>query len=105
MWDDTNNLLIDLVPCKRNSDNLVGMYDLVTNQFLTSPNGTAFVSTPLSTDKWAYEYSLNNSSFTAEQWATINSGLAQHVTSVGYDANVTQVLKNINGVIQWVTEQ
>ena len=27
------------------------------------------------TDKWEYEYTLNNSSFTAEQWATINSGL------------------------------
>ena len=26
-------------------------------------------------DKWEYEYTLNNSSFTAEQWATINSGL------------------------------
>ena len=26
---------------------------------------------------WAYEYTLNNSSFTAQQWATINSGLTQ----------------------------
>lgn len=30
-----------------------------------------------STVTWAYEYTLNNSSFTAEQWATINSGLTQ----------------------------
>ncbi|MBQ0097917.1 MAG: hypothetical protein KBS62_03150 [Oscillospiraceae bacterium] len=29
----------------------------------------------LSTSQWVYEYSLNNSSFTANQWATINSGL------------------------------
>ena len=28
-------------------------------------------------DDWLYEYTLNNSSFTAEQWATINSGLTQ----------------------------
>ena len=28
-------------------------------------------------DEWLYEYELNNSSFTAEQWATINSGLTQ----------------------------
>ena len=27
--------------------------------------------------EWLYEYTLNNSSFTAEQWATINSGLTQ----------------------------
>ena len=28
-------------------------------------------------DEWLYEYELNNSSFTAEQWATINSGISQ----------------------------
>lgn len=27
--------------------------------------------------EWLFEYELNNSSFTAEQWATINSGLTQ----------------------------
>jgi len=27
--------------------------------------------------EWLFEYNLNNSSFTAEQWATINSGLTQ----------------------------
>ena len=29
-----------------------------------------------STAQWAFEYELNNSSFTAEQWATITSGLS-----------------------------
>ena len=28
-------------------------------------------------EEWLFEYELNNSSFTAEQWATINSGLTQ----------------------------
>lgn len=28
-------------------------------------------------DEWLFEYELNNSGFTAEQWATINSGLTQ----------------------------
>lgn len=28
-------------------------------------------------EQWLFEYELNNSSFTAEQWATINSGLTQ----------------------------
>lgn len=27
------------------------------------------------TQQWAFEYALNNSSFTANQWATINSGM------------------------------
>lgn len=30
------------------------------------------------TYKWEYEYTLNNSSFTAEQWATINSGITEN---------------------------
>lgn len=29
-------------------------------------------------DQWDYEYTLNNSSFTAEQWATINSGITEN---------------------------
>ena len=29
-------------------------------------------------DQWNYEYTLNNSSFTAEQWATINSGITKN---------------------------
>ena len=34
-----------------------------------------------STSEWLFEYDLNNSSFTAEQWATINSGLTQSSVS------------------------
>lgn len=101
--DQDGKKKLDLVPCTRTLNNVNGFYDLVSNQFLTPIDGTLNY-TPVSTDKWAFEYSLNNSSFTADQWAAINSGLVQKVTSTGYDANATQVLKNINGVIQWVTE-
>lgn len=31
-----------------------------------------------SESQWLFEYELNNSSFTSEQWATINSGLTQN---------------------------
>jgi predicted nuclease with RNAse H fold len=34
-----------------------------------------------SSSEWLFEYELNNSSFTAEQWATINSGLTQNSVS------------------------
>lgn len=34
-----------LIPCK-NSNNVVGMYDVVNNVFYTSPNGNAFVAGP-----------------------------------------------------------
>ena len=42
-----------------------------------------------STVTWAYEYTLNNSSFTAEQWATINSGLTS--TSISDAINALDV--------------
>ena len=39
------SLVRDLIPCK-NSNNVVGMYDVVNNTFYTSPNGAAFVAGP-----------------------------------------------------------
>ena len=35
-----------------------------------------------STSTWTYEYTLNNSSFTAEQWATINNGPYASTTDI-----------------------
>lgn len=34
--------VMDLVPAKRNSDDVVGMYDLVSGSFLTDANGGSF---------------------------------------------------------------
>lgn len=45
-----------------------------------------------STVTWAYEYTLNNSSFTAEQWATINSGLTS--TSISDAINALDVAQS-----------
>ena len=39
-------LVRDLIPCK-NSNNVVGMYDVVNDVFYTSPNGNAFVAGPV----------------------------------------------------------
>ena len=45
-----------------------------------------------SQDEWLFEYELNNSSFTAEQWATINSGLTSSSVSDAINAlDVAQV--------------
>ena len=38
-----NELVRDLVPCKRDSDDKYGMYDMVSKTFLTSPNNANFV--------------------------------------------------------------
>lgn len=37
---DGDIVLMELIPARRNSDSAVGMYDLVSNNFLTSPSGT-----------------------------------------------------------------
>lgn len=35
-----NAMLMELIPAKRNSDSVVGMYDLVSNKFITPTGGT-----------------------------------------------------------------
>lgn len=45
-----------------------------------------------SDSQWHYEYTLNNSSFTAEQWATINSGLTQTSVENLVDSEITEAL-------------
>lgn len=69
-----------------------------------------------STVTWGFEYTLNNSSFTAEQWTAINSGITSAlvaqigtnqtnistlqgtaVTGVGYDAVNKKITKTIGG--------
>lgn len=48
-----------------------------------------------STVTWAYEYTLNNSSFTASQWATINSGLTQQ----SVDQDIADALSSTKQVV------
>lgn len=42
IWND-NDLVSDLIPCYRNSDEVVGMYDLVTNTFFTNQGTGSFI--------------------------------------------------------------
>lgn len=50
------------------------------------------------TGTWALEYRLNNSSFTAEQWSAINSGITSGkvTTYDGYDSRITSLGTQIN---------
>lgn len=45
--ENDSALRCNLIPVIRNSDNAVGMYDLVTNTFLTSTNATNFIAGPI----------------------------------------------------------
>ena len=77
-----------------NTANFLGTYSTLTEiEAIPNPtnNDYAFLATTDSAgntlydrykynaddDEWLFEYEINNSGFTAEQWATINSGLTQ----------------------------
>lgn len=50
--------------------------------------------------QWLFEYELNNSSFTAEQWAAVNSGITSSdvaliATSLQPNDNITQLTNNV----------
>lgn len=53
-------------------------------------NGNTLFDRYKFTDKWEYEYTLNNSSFTTEQWATINSGLTANSIPTNYVTTDTE---------------
>lgn len=55
-------------------------------------------------EEWLFEYELNNSSFTAEQWATINSGLTQSVvTQEIADALASATVGHADEADKWAT--
>lgn len=68
--DPTNNDYVFLQTTDASGNNLFDRYKYNADQ-----------------EEWLFEYELNNSSFTAEQWATINSGLTQ--------SSVTQEINDI----------
>lgn len=45
MWDD-GILVRNFIPCRRNSDNAIGMYDTVTNTFFTNAGRGEFIAGP-----------------------------------------------------------
>ena len=44
---DNGTLVRDFIPARRNSDGVVGMYDIVNQTFYTNPGGTNFVAGPV----------------------------------------------------------
>lgn len=54
---------------------------------------------------WAFEYALNNSSFTAAQWATIQSGLtSSDKTQIGTNTNNISTLQQQMGAVNTTLE-
>ena len=69
-----------------------------------TPNEVAIIQRYKHTaDKWVYEYDLNNSGYTAEQWAAINSNmtaeLTTKLTNLPTNAELGQTISGINSSI------
>lgn len=69
-----------------------------------TPNEVAIIQRYKHTaDKWVYEYDLNNSGYTAEQWAAINSNmtaeLTTKLTNLPTNDQLGQTISNINSSI------
>ena len=47
VWNNNGVLIQNLIPAKRNSDNAVGMYDLVSGQFFTNAGTGEFIAGPV----------------------------------------------------------
>ncbi len=74
-------------PAPTNNDYCFVFYDYASDP----GNINKYERYKFSATSWAYEFTLNNSSFTAEQWAAINSGITDSkvVTYDGYNAKIS----------------
>ena len=68
-----NELILDLVPCYRNSDNEIGIYDLVNNNFLTNQGAGTFTYGNTSLDVIDEEYLKDINVRFGEKFGEINS--------------------------------
>lgn len=91
--DDT--VLRNFIPC-RNPQNEIGLYDTVSQSFFGNMGSGTFKAGPAASGYWEFEYALNNSSFTAEQWAAINSGVKS--------SDVSQIGTNTSNIATLQTE-
>ena len=50
--------------------------------------------------QWAFEYELNNSSFTSEQWATINSGLTKDYVDSADLNTISSIIAEVENLLK-----
>lgn len=80
-----------LIPTKTNNDYVFVYFYNTTTQLVDRYDRYKYST---SDSSFAYEYTLNNSSFTAEQWAAISSGITSGKVS-SYDTHIADNVKHI----------
>ena len=81
--EDGTTLLGNFIPV-RNSSNVVGLYDLVTETFFANNGSGSFTAGPAADGYWVTDYTLANNVFSENQLAAISSGVtSSHVSQIG----------------------
>ena len=79
----TSKQAMDAVTANKNDYAFLIVYNQGEPQTVNHYERYKWVEPAVSGSNWAYEYDLNTSGFTAEQWAAINSGVkSEDVTSI-----------------------
>lgn len=93
IWDN-DTLVRNIVPCYRNSDNEVGMYDLVTNTFYTNQGTGSFTYGEIVVDTINEDYLKDTNVRMSEKIGVINSvAILDNDNNLQYIAEDTQSIK------------
>jgi hypothetical protein len=60
IYDNTNHLMRDFIPARRKSDNVLGLYDIITNTFYINSGTGTFVAGPNLSNEKISMYTSNN---------------------------------------------
>ena len=92
---DGDEKVREYYPCYRKSDNAIGLFDKVSNTFFPNLGSGIFIKgNDIIPGDTVFERELIS-----------NADITAYLKNISnYDANKTQILKNINGIFKWVDE-
>jgi len=76
LYDNTNVLQANLVPARRNSDDVLGMYDTVSGTFFTNAGTDEFIAGPVA------EIKIATTAYNAAAFAPVEQALESAVTTI-----------------------
>jgi hypothetical protein len=71
---DGETILANFIPC-RSPQNEIGVYDTISEKFISSSGGSSFKAGPAADGYWEFEYSIPGNLFSSTQFAALNSGI------------------------------
>lgn len=89
-----NSVIMNLVPARRNSDNVIGMYDTVSDTFFTNAGTGEFIAGPLANPIKVATTAYSNTAFSSVQTA-LNNTIATIKTVVADTINQAAAVQQI----------